>query len=53
VNGGPSSSQYSLAPAIEYNWSQNIGLIGGVWFTVAGQNISQFNSIVIALNYYK
>jgi hypothetical protein len=52
-NGGPSGSQYSLAPAIEYNWSVNLGIIAGVWFSVAGKNITQFNSIVVALNYYK
>ncbi len=45
--------QYSLAPAIEYNWSGNLGLIAGVWFTVAGKNTAQFTSGVIALNYYK
>ncbi len=45
--------QYSLAPALEYNWSDNLGLIGGVWFTFAGKNSSHFTSGVIALNYYR
>lgn len=44
--------QYSLAPAIEYNWTDDLGLIVGAWFTVAGKNISSFSSGVIALNYY-
>lgn len=44
--------QYTLAPAIEYNWSQNLGLIAGAWFSFAGKNASHFTSGVIALNYY-
>ena len=27
------TSQFSLAPAIEYNWSKNLGLIAGCWFS--------------------
>ena len=48
----PSSEQLSLAPAIEYNWSANIGLIGGVWFTVTGRNSSRFVTTVLAFNAY-
>ncbi|MES2272580.1 MAG: hypothetical protein V4487_00110 [Chlamydiota bacterium] len=51
--GYGASAQYSLAPAIEYNWSGNLGVIGGVWFTVAGRNAYKFCSAVFALNYYK
>lgn len=47
-----SSAQYSMAPAIEYNWNQNLGLISGVWFTFAGRNASAFTSWVTALNYF-
>ncbi|HSX26698.1 MAG TPA: hypothetical protein VLE89_06800 [Chlamydiales bacterium] len=51
---GPGSAvQYSLAPAIEYNWSQNIGIIAGSWFTVAGRNSLKFSSGIIAFSYYK
>jgi hypothetical protein len=50
--GNGSSDQISLAPAIEYNFSENAGLIGGVWFTVAGRNTSDFYSYVIAFNWY-
>lgn len=46
------SSQYSLAPAIEYNWKENMGVIGGCWFTVAGHNAPRFWSAVFAFNYY-
>jgi len=51
--GRPSSEQFGLAPAIEYNWSANLGIIGGVWFSVAGRNTSEFLSGVIALNYFR
>lgn len=51
--GSPASAQFSLAPAIEYNFSQNLGLIAGSWFTFAGRNSSEFVSYVIALNYFK
>ncbi len=50
--GLPSSEQLSLAPAIEYNWSENYGVIAGAWFSVAGRNIPEFASAVIALNIY-
>ncbi len=46
--GEPSSEQFSLAPAIEYNWSANGGVITGVWFTVAGRNSEAFASYVTA-----
>lgn len=50
--GGPSFDQFTLAPAIEYNFSEFLGLIAGPWFTVAGRNTQQFVSGVIALNWY-
>lgn len=52
--GNPKFSiQYALAPAIEYNWSANLGMIGGCWFTVAGKNAARFWSAVVAFNYYR
>lgn len=48
----PSSTQFSLAPAIEYNFSQALGIIGGVQFTVAGRNTSRNINAVFALNYF-
>ncbi len=48
----PTSDQLSLAPAIEYNFSKNVGIIGGVWFTFAGQNASRFISGVISVNIF-
>ena len=50
--GDGSSAQFSLAPAIEYNWNSRVGIISGCWFTVAGRNSTQFYSSVTALNYY-
>lgn len=47
-----SAIQYSIAPALEYNWSANFGLIAGVWLTVAGRNSEQFCGGVFSLNYY-
>lgn len=44
--------QYSFAPAIEYNWNQNLGLIFGSWFTFYGKNSIQFYSGLFAINYY-
>lgn len=52
INDAPASAQFSLAPALEYNWNANLGLIAGCWFTVAGRNDVQFTSGVIAFNYF-
>ncbi len=48
----PSSEQWSLAPAIEYDWSTHFGVISGVWFTVAGRNAPAFANWVTAANFY-
>ena len=45
------SLQFSLAPAIEYNWNEQIGVIVGPWFTFAGRNSKRFISAVAAVNY--
>jgi hypothetical protein len=50
--GTPSSIQLSAAPAIEYNWSENMGVIAGSWFTFAGRNSARFVSFAIAYNFY-
>jgi hypothetical protein len=51
-NTKPSSEQFALAPALEYNFNANIGLISGVWFSYAGRNTLRFLSGVLALNVY-
>lgn len=50
--GFPKSIAFSIAPAIEYNFNENVGIIAGTWFTFAGQRTPQFFSGVIAINYY-
>jgi hypothetical protein len=49
----PSTFQLSLAPALEYNWNTNMGIIFGPWFTIAGRNAFNFTGAAIAFNYYK
>lgn len=49
--GKPSSELLSLAPAIEYNFSKNLGLIGGAWISVFGRNSSEFLGAVLNLKY--
>lgn len=49
--GVGSSSQISMAPAIEYNVNENFGWIGGVWFSLWGRNSSDFVSGLISFTY--
>lgn len=49
-SGVPSSDQLSIAPALEYNFNQNVGFIGGVWFSIAGRNAEAFFCPTFALN---
>ncbi len=49
--GAPFNEQVSLAPAIEYNVSSNLGFIAGVWFSVWGRNSSSFVSGVVSFDY--
>ena len=53
VVNAPSSELITVAPALEYNFSANLGMIAGAWFTVAGRNTADFTSYVVALNYYQ
>jgi hypothetical protein len=52
VNEVKAGIQYTISPAIEYNWSANLGIIAGAWLSIAGKNASNFTGGVIALNYY-
>jgi hypothetical protein len=52
----PSAEQFSVAPALEYNFNANIGVIAGPWFTVAGRNDNDtdaFITWVFAINIYR
>lgn len=42
VVGNGHLDQITLAPALEYNFSINYGVIAGVWFTIAGKNTPHF-----------
>lgn len=42
------SDQLSLAPAIEYNFNDLMGILWGVWFTVYGRNSANFVSGVFS-----
>lgn len=46
-----SGNQTSLAPAIEYNFSANLGVIAGAHFSVRGRNSTDFKSAVISATY--
>lgn len=48
----PSTDSISLAPALEYNFTDRIGLISGCWFSVCGRNTVRFVNTVVALNIY-
>ena len=50
--GSGSSDTLSLAPALEYNFSKALGIIGGVWFSVRGRNAEDFISYVLSVNYF-
>ena len=40
--GSGYSDNLSLAPAIEYNWNENFGVLGGIQFSVYGRNSQNF-----------
>ena len=53
ANGAPASletptgSLFTVAPALEYSWSENEGLIAGMTFGVAGRNVPQAIGVVV------
>ena len=44
------NQDFSLAPAVEYHFTPNMGLIAGVQFTVAGRNTADYVAPQMALN---
>lgn len=44
-------NEMTLAPAIEYNFSKNFGIILGDWFTIGGKNGPVFASPVLSFVY--
>ncbi|MGH7232512.1 MAG: hypothetical protein ACREJU_14305, partial [Nitrospiraceae bacterium] len=55
INGDPAivgkgySNLLTVAPAVEYNWNQHVGLIAGPWLSLRGRNTSEFFGVVAAL----
>jgi hypothetical protein len=49
--GKPSSEQLSFAPAVEFNFSSNFGIIAGCWFSALGRNSTEFRSGVVNFDY--
>jgi hypothetical protein len=47
------STTWSLAPAIEYNFNGNVGLLAGAKFTVAGSNAAALLIPVVAINWVR
>lgn len=52
TTGHPTANVFSVAPAIEYNYNANVGVIAGAWVGIAGRNTPQFASAVVAVNIY-
>lgn len=50
--GGPGGDSVSLAPALEFNFTSSLGIIGGIWFSVTGPHASKFTTGAIAVNYF-
>lgn len=50
-NSSKSSDQTSLAPALEYNFSENLGVIVGSHFSLRGKNATDFKSGIISATY--
>ena len=48
----PISQNLSIAPALEYNFTVNVGMITGIWFSLCGRNSDDFTSGVIAINIF-
>ena len=46
----PSHNVYSIAPAVEYNFNDRFGVIGGVQFSFAGRNNDAFITPMAAFN---
>ena len=49
--GGPFNDQMSFAPALEYNFNENSGILAGIWFTAWGRNSSNFLSEIVSFYY--
>jgi len=51
INSLPSSKQFSLAPALEYNFNKNLGILGGFHFSVKGENCTEYLTGFLSVTY--
>lgn len=49
--GSANVTQLTIAPALEYNFSETIGIIGGTWFTLKGANTPAFITSMIEISF--
>jgi hypothetical protein len=49
--GGGYNDNLSIAPAIEYNWNENLGILWGVQFAVYGRNSQNFTNGEFSVTY--
>lgn len=49
--GGDKGYVFSIAPAIEYNPSENLQFIAGPWFSVTGKNTGAFANLLLSVSY--
>ncbi len=50
--GFPSAETLSFCPGIEYGFSENLGIVGGCWFSALGRNSAEFRNAVVNFFYY-
>lgn len=50
IRGNP-INEITLAPALEYNFNANFGILGGVWFSVGGKNTPDFFAPALTVTY--
>lgn len=49
TNTSDSSEQTSLAPGLEYSFNENVGILGGAWFTIRGRNSTEFLQAILSV----
>ena len=49
--GGGYKDNLNLAPAVEYSWNENLGVLGGFWFSVYGRNTGNFFGGIFSVTY--
>jgi hypothetical protein len=52
ILGHSEVDQITFAPALEYNFNQHVGVIGGYWWSLAGRDTPNFKTVVVAINVF-